>query len=58
MFIESALIFAVAGILIGSSPIDIVMCIAARTSVGVLLLAVNILIERLTGSQMKRCCLL
>lgn len=58
MFVESALIFTAAGVIIGSAPAEIIACVIARTSMGILLLAVNILIERLIGSQLNKALLL
>lgn len=54
MFIESALIFIASSFFLKVLPIEIIMCIIARTSMGILLLAINILIERLVGSQINK----
>lgn len=53
-FVESALIFVACSFFLEVPVIDIVLCILARTSVGILFLAVNILIERIVGSQMNK----
>lgn len=54
MLLESTLIFVVAGIMAQASIWDIVGCIIARVSMGLLFLAANILLERLVGSAVNK----
>ncbi|MGI6255348.1 MAG: putative ABC exporter domain-containing protein [Acutalibacter sp.] len=48
-FWEAVLIFVVVGLILGASPLEIVMCILARVSFSLLFTAGNVLVERVFG---------